>query len=117
MRLVVARFAAFLSLVAVAAGLLGPVAQLALDVQTGRLGGVCNASEAFAALAQTSSDAAAEHPHCELCSSLALALPPIVGQSVPSTASTLLAETAPLAERARSFPGLPHSRGPPSFLI
>ena len=110
------RFAAFMSLLAVASALFGPLAQLAQDVQTGRLGGVCNASKAFAAAGQTG-DAASEHAHCELCGSFAIALPPTPTAAIPSYAGQPVALAQPPSELARFGLGLPNSRGPPSFLI
>ena len=116
LRLIYVRLAAFMSLLAVASALFGPVAQLAQDVQTGRLGGVCNASKAFAAAGQTS-DAASEHAHCELCGSFAIALPPTVMAAIPTYAGHPVALAEPPSELARFGLGLPNSRGPPSFLI
>ena len=116
LRLMSVRLAAFMVLLAVASALFGPVAQLAQDVQMGRLGGVCNASKAFAAAGQTG-DAASEHAHCELCGSLAIALPPIVMASIPTYAGHPLALAEPPSELARFGLGLPNSRGPPSLLI
>ena len=118
------RFAAFLSLLAVASALFTPVAKLAEDVRTGRLGGVCSAGKA--AVAGTSTDTGAglalgstaeAHAHCDLCGSLALALPPISAQPIPTQPNRLLAVAAPPSELARFGLGLPYSRGPPSFLI
>ena len=105
-----------MSLLAVASALFGPVAQLAQDVQTGRLGGVCNASKAFAAAGQTG-DAASEHAHCELCGSFAIALPPTATAAIPSFTGHPLALAEQPSELVRFGLGLPNSRGPPSFLI
>ena len=114
-----ARLAAFLSLLAVASALFTPVAQLVEDVRTGRLGGVCSAGKS--AVAGTGSGlalgtTAEEHAHCDLCGSLALALPPITAQPIPTKPNRLLARAAPPSELARFGIGLPYSRGPPSFL-
>ena len=111
--------AAFLSLLAVASALFTPVAQLVEDVRTGRLGGVCSAGKS--AVAGTGSGlalgtTAEEHAHCDLCGSLALALPPITAQPIPTKPNRLLARAAPPSELARFGLGLPYSRGPPSFL-
>lgn len=110
------RFAAFLSFLAVAAALFTPVAQLADDVRTGRLGGVCSAGKS-AVVGNAVGEAAEDHAHCDLCGSLALALPPVVAQSIPTQPNRPLALAAPPSELARFGLGLPYSRGPPSFLI
>lgn len=115
------RFAAFLSFLAVAAALFTPVAQLAEDVRTGRLGGVCSAAKSAvagnASGAASSGTAAEEHTHCDLCGSLAVLLLPVVAQPIPTQANRLLALAAPPSELVRFGLGLPYSRGPPSFLI
>ena len=115
------RFAAFLSFLAVASALFAPVAQLAEDVRTGRLGGVCSAVKSAvagnASGAAPNGTAAEQHTHCDLCGSLALALPPVVTQPIPTQASRLLTMAAPPSELLRFGPGLPYSRGPPSLLI
>ena len=110
------RFAAFLSFLAVAAALLTPVAQLADDVRTGRLGGICNAGKSAVA-GNAMDDTAEDHAHCDLCGSLAALLPPVVAQPIPTQASRQLILAAPPSELVRFGLGLPYSRGPPSFLI
>lgn len=110
------RFAAFLSFLAVAAALFTPVAQLADDVRTGRLGGVCSAGKSAVA-GNIMGDTAEDHAHCDLCGSLALALPPITAQPIPTQPNRQLVLAAPPSELARFGLGLPYSRGPPSFLI
>lgn len=109
------RFAAFLSFLAIAAALLTPVAQLADDVRTGRLGGVCSAGKPAVA-GNPVGDTAEDHAHCDLCGSLAWVLPPVVAQPIPTQATRLLALDAPPSELARFGLGLLYSRGPPSFL-
>lgn len=105
-----------MGVLAVASALFGPVAQLTQDVQMGRLGGVCNASKAFALAGQTG-DAASEHAHCDLCGAPGIALMPTGVLVIPSYTGHLLAVAAPPSELARFGLGLPNSRGPPSFLI
>ena len=106
------RFAAFLSFLAVAAALFTPVAQLADDVRTGRLGGVCSAGKSAVA-----GNSVGDNAHRDLCGSLALALPPVVAQPIPTQANRQLVLAAPPSELVRFGLGLPYSRGPPSFLI
>ena len=110
------RLAAFLSFLAVAAALFTPVAQLAEDVRTGRLGGVCSAVKSAVA-GNAVSEAAEDHAHCDLCGSLALALPPMTAQPIPTQPNHRLALATPPSELARFGLGLQYSRGPPSFLI
>ena len=110
------RFAAFLSFLAVAAALFTPVAQLADDVRTGRLGGVCSAGKSAVA-GNSVGDTAEDHAHCDLCGSLSLALPPLVAQPISTQANRQLVLAAPPSELVRFGLGLPYSRGPPSFLI
>ena len=122
LRLLFGRFAAFMSMLAVTSALFAPVAQLAQDVHMGRLGGVCNASKAFAfaelaGLAGQTGDAAHEHAHCDLCGAPGIALVPTSLVVIPSYTGHLLAMAAPPSELARFGLGLPNSRGPPSFLI
>ena len=114
------RAAALLSLLAVAAALFMSVAQLASDVRTGRLGGVCSAAKsavtavgASTALGETAQD----HAHCELCGSLTLALPPIAAQHIDTQPNRLPALAAPPSQLARFGAGLPYSRGPPLFFF
>ena len=116
LRLSYARLAVFLSMLALASALFGLVAQLAQDVQMGRLGGVCNASKAFALAGQTG-DAASEHVHCDLCGAPGIAVMPTSLVVIPSYTGHVLAMAAPPSELARFGLGLPNSRGPPSFLI
>ena len=122
LRLLCARFAAFMGVLAVASALFAPVAQLAQDVHMGRLGGVCNASKAFAfaglaGFSGQTGDAAPEHVHCDLCGAPGIALVPTSLVVIPSYTGHLLAMAAPPSELARFGLGLPNSRGPPSFLI
>ena len=110
------RFAALLSFLAVAAALFTPVAQLAEDVRNGRLGGVCSAGKSVAA-GTVMGENAEDHVHCDLGGSLALALPPITAQSIPTQPNRQLVLATSPSELARFGLGLPYSRGPPSFLI
>ena len=110
------RFAALLSFLAVAAALFTPVAQLAEDVRNGRLGGVCSAGKSAVA-GNGMGENAEDHVHCDLCGSLALALPPITAQPIPTQPNRQLVLATSPSELARFGLGLPYSRGPPSFLI
>jgi hypothetical protein len=115
-----ARFAAFLSFVAVLSALLAPVSMLAQDVQSGKLGGVCSlnnfaaASSSVDGAAAGSSSAQPKGAHCDLCGSLGLALPVLALLVIPSfPGSQVVVFTLP-PDPAASVPGLPPGRGPPT---
>ncbi|MES1976973.1 MAG: DUF2946 family protein [Pseudomonadota bacterium] len=114
-----ARFAAFLSFLAVVSALVAPATMLAEEVRTGKLGGVCVVNMA----AQGSPDgadagggsASKTGTHCELCGSLGMALPALEVASIPCAPGTQVADASTPAHLAESIPGLPFSRGPPSL--
>lgn len=114
------RFAAFLSFLAVLLALISPVSMLAEEVRTGKLGGVCslNTLTASAADAGTSGDsgAPATGSRCDLCGSLALALPLLAVVTIPSFPGSQVAAVFLPADVAASSVSLPFSRGPPVLL-
>ncbi len=113
-----ARFAAFLSFLAVVSALVAPASMLAEEVRTGKLGGVCALNSAY----QGSPDGAAagnggatrSGTHCELCGSAGMAPPPLQLASVPCAPGTQVVDVSLPAHYAPSIPGLPFSRGPPA---
>lgn len=114
------RLATWLGFLAVLSALLVPVSMLAQDVQSGKLGGVCSlnnfvASSSNADGASGGSDSAQpKGAHCDLCSSLGLALPLLAVLVIPSfPGSQVAAFTLPTVQVA-SIPGLPPGRGPPA---
>lgn len=113
-----ARFAAFLSFLAVLSALVAPATMLAEEVRTGKLGGVCvvnMATQGSADGAADSGGASNAGSHCELCGSLAMALPAFEGASIPCEPGTQVADASAPAHLAESIPGLPFSRGPPAL--
>jgi hypothetical protein len=115
------RFAAFLSFLAVLSALLAPVSMLAEEVRTGKLGGLCSLNNAVASSTAGLDGGGADMPqqqgasHCDLCSSLGLALPVLVLGAIPSFAGDRVASFTWPADIAATVAGLPFSRGPPSF--
>jgi hypothetical protein len=92
---------------------------LAQDVQSGKLGGVCSLNN-FVAASSNADGAAAGNgsaqpkgAHCDLCSSLGLALPLLALLVIPSFPGSLMAAPTLPAVLAASIPGLPPGRGPP----
>ncbi|MES2508617.1 MAG: hypothetical protein V4625_01740 [Pseudomonadota bacterium] len=114
-----ARFAAFLSFLAVMSALVAPASMLAEEVRTGKLGGVCAVNSAFQGSADgavsADGDAGNTGSHCELCGSLGMALPPLEVASVPCVPGTQVADASLPSHHAGSIPGLPFSRGPPAL--
>ncbi|MES2401933.1 MAG: DUF2946 family protein [Pseudomonadota bacterium] len=114
-----ARFAAFLSFLAVVSALVAPASMLAEEVRTGKLGGVCalnSASQGSPDGADAGNGSASKAgTHCELCGSLGMALPPLQIASIPCDPGTQVADASAPAHLAESIPGLPFSRGPPAL--
>ncbi len=112
------RFAAFLSFLAVLSALVAPVSMLAEDVRTGKLGGICSLNTSTSGSPNAGSagndDAVAGGPHCDLCGSLALALPLLALLVIPSFPGSQVAAFTLPAALAASSPGLPPGRGPPA---
>ena len=113
------RFAAFLSFLAVMLALVSPISMLAEEVRTGKLGGVCSLTTltASAADAGTAGDsgAPATGSHCDVCGSLAWALPPLAVVTIPSCPGSHVAAAPIPADVAASSLSLPFSRGPPAL--
>ncbi len=109
-----ARLGALLGFLAVLAALLAPLSLLAEDVRTGKLGGICSAGMASA---DSPDDGAGQappaHSHCNWCSSLGLALPPLALSRIPCFAGFHVASLDVPADLAATITGLPLSRGPP----
>ncbi|MES2189600.1 MAG: hypothetical protein V4454_05715 [Pseudomonadota bacterium] len=114
-----ARFAAFLSFLAVVSALVAPASMLAEEVRTGKFGGVCalnSASQGSPDGADAANGSASKAgTHCELCGSLGMALPPLEVASIPCDPGTQVADASAPAHLAESIPGLPFSRGPPAL--
>ncbi|MES2362190.1 MAG: DUF2946 family protein [Pseudomonadota bacterium] len=114
-----ARFAAFLSFLAVLSALVAPASMLAEELRTGKLGGICAANTASWGGADASDAGNGSTPqagsHCELCGSLGLALPPLPVASMPCDPGTQVADASSPVHRAESISGLPFSRGPPAL--
>ena len=122
-----ARFAAFLSFLAIFLALVAPASMLAQELRTGKLGGICSFTstsvstqtfaDTFANLNNNSdhNDARTHGASCELCGTLGLVLPILVVASSGPFASDELAAFFLLPPVAPSDPGLPFSRGPPAL--
>lgn len=110
------RIAAWLSFLAIFAALVAPVSMLAEEVRTGKLGGICAVNTAFTGGADAGDGATPQAgSHCDLCGSLGLALPPLVGTSIPCFPGNQVASVSLPADVAGSIPGLPPGRGPPAL--
>ena len=105
--------ASWLGLLAVLSALGAPVALLAQELVTGKLGGLCRAELAPIGLAQTGTESAPNTGHCDLCSAPALAMPPSTGLSWSAPAGLQQARRLVRANPLALGPGLPFSRGPP----
>ena len=114
------RFAAFLGFLAVLLALVSPISMLAEEVRTGKLGGVCslNTLTASAPDAGTPGDSGtpATSSHCDVCGSLAWALPLLAVVTIPSFPGSQVAAVFLPADVAASSVSLPFSRGPPVLL-
>ena len=109
-----ARFAAWLSFLAVLSALVAPVSMLAEEVRTGKLGGLCSVNSVLASNPDLGNDQTSQvSPHCDLCTSLGLALPPLLVSGIPCFPGNQLAIVDFPADLATSISGLPFSRGPP----
>ena len=113
-----ARFAAFLSFLAVLSALVSPASMLAEEVRTGKLGSVCRLSTVTASTPDASlgdGGVPARGLHCEMCGSLAWALPLLVRVTVPSFAGNQVVTMRLPANVAASSFSLPLIRGPPAL--
>ena len=109
-----ARLGVFLSFLAVLAALLAPLSLLAEEVRTGKLGSICSASGALAGHGDDGAgQAPPAHSHCDWCSSLGLALPPLPVSRIPCFPGFQVADLALSVDPAAAITGLPFSRGPP----
>lgn len=113
------RFATFLSFLAVLLALVSPVSMLADDVGTGKLGGVCSLTTLMASAADAGTPGdngvPANGSHCEVCGSLALALPLLAVVTIPSFPGSQVAAVFLPADVAAPSISLPFSRGPPAL--
>jgi hypothetical protein len=107
----------WLGLLAVFSALVAPATLLAEEVRTGKLGGLCSAPSRVAADPASDGEAALQAAlHCDWCSSVGLAPPPLL-----AFAPMLMVPTGRMALRdvpadpAPSVTGLPFSRGPPAL--
>ena len=105
------RIAALLSFLAVVSALIAPASMLAEEVRTGKLGGICLVNNAVDA----SGDTAPAGSHCDLCGSLAFALPSFALQPLPSQPCQHVAGVLLSFDLAARISGLPPSRGPPAL--
>ena len=125
-----ARFAAFLSLLAIFLALVAPASMLAQELRTGKLGGICSLNAAstqtfantFSSPANNpdsnnadDNDARGHGASCELCATLGLVLPMLMVASAGPFAGRELAAFFLPPPVAASNPGLPFSRGPPAL--
>lgn len=113
-----ARLAACLGFLAVLSALLAPVSMLAEEVRSGKLGGVCSISQALSGALEFGSDGGAplqSGSHCDFCTSLALALPPLTLTVTPCFVGHEFIACYALTNLATAVVGLPFSRGPPLF--
>lgn len=109
-----ARLGVFLSFLAVLAALLAPLSLLAEEVRTGKLGGICSAGMVSTGSPDDGSgQPAPAASHCNWCSSLTLALPPLPVSSIPCFPGFEVADLALPADSPAAITGLPFSRGPP----
>lgn len=111
------RFAAWLGFLAVLSALVAPATMLAEEVRTGKLGGICSFNTANAGNSAAGDDSTPQTgSHCDWCSSVALAPPPLLAAAMLSTApGNHVAVAASAAHLAASIAGLPFSRGPPAL--
>jgi hypothetical protein len=107
----------WLGLLAVFSALVAPATLLAEEVRTGKLGGLCSAQSRVAAGPASGGEATLQAgSHCDWCSSVGLAPPPLLSSALlPMAPSPCLALPDAPADPAASITGLPFSRGPPSL--
>jgi Protein of unknown function (DUF2946) len=111
------KIASWLGLLAVFSALVAPATMLAEEVRTGKLGGLCSVQSRVAGDPTTGGEAALQAgTHCDWCSSVGLAPPPLRASAMLQAApgSCLGLPDSP-TNRAASITGLPFSRGPPSL--
>jgi hypothetical protein len=109
------KVASWLGLLAVFSALVAPATMLAEEVRTGKLGGLCSAQSRVASDPASSGETALQAgTHCDWCSSVGLAPPPLLSLAMLSMApGPCLGLPDSPANRAASITGLPFSRGPP----
>jgi hypothetical protein len=110
-----ARFAVWLSFLAVLSALAAPASLLAKEVRSGKLGGLCSASQGMGSPQQGDAEETLHAGHCDLCSASALLLPPSHVSARWTDPARQLVRVAALAHHARLVTGLPFSRGPPAL--
>jgi Protein of unknown function (DUF2946) len=107
----------WLGMLAVFSALVAPATMLAEEVRTGKLGGVCSAQSGVAIDPASGGDTALQAGgHCDWCSSVGLAPPPLVASAplLPAPTPYIAVSDFP-ADLAACVTGLPFSRGPPSL--
>ena len=109
------RFAAFLSFVAVFSALVAPASMLAEEVRTGKLAGLCLVKTSLNGSGDVGGDFGNTSSHCDACTSLAYALPPLLAQPLPSQPGQPLAGVGLTFDLTARISGLPPSRGPPAL--
>jgi Protein of unknown function (DUF2946) len=111
------KVASWLGLLAVFSALLAPAAMLAEEVRTGKLGGLCSAQPRAANAPASSGEAALQAgAHCDWCSFVGLAPPPLLASAplLPAQTPYIALSDFP-ADLAACVTGLPFSRGPPAL--
>jgi Protein of unknown function (DUF2946) len=111
------KIASWLGLLAVFSALVAPAAMLAEEVRTGKLGGLCSAQSRASNVPASGGEAALQAgAHCDWCSSVGLAPPPLLASAPLLPAPALCIDLSDFpADLAASVTGLPFSRGPPSI--
>ena len=111
------RVAAWLGLLAVFSALVAPATLLAEEVRTGKLGGLCSAQSRVATDPASGGNTALQAgSHCDWCSSVGLAPPPLLASPLLQAAPTHCVALSDFpADLAASVTGLPFSRGPPAL--
>lgn len=109
------KVATWLGLLAVFSALLAPATVLAEEVRTGKLGGLCSAQSRAATGPASGGEAVLQAgSHCDWCSSVGLAPPPLLAAAFLPVAPVLrIALRDVPADLAASVTGLPFGRGPP----
>jgi Protein of unknown function (DUF2946) len=105
----------WMGLLAVFSALVAPATLLAEEVRTGKLGGLCSAQSRVASDPASGNDAALQAgSHCDWCSSVSLAPPPLLASVMrPVALAHQIALPDSPADLVASVSGLPFSRGPP----
>lgn len=107
----------WLGLLAVFSALVAPVALLAEEVRTGQLGGLCSAQSRSAADPASGGETTLQAgSHCDWCSSVGLAPPPLGAPALqPSAPNPQVTLSGFPADLATCVTGLPFGRGPPAL--